>query len=182
MMDGPGGDYADPIVLPFSITIPDPRPVVNCGMSRLAPVVNHPANGWPEDRPTEDWSLDTILGFAAELFGTPSARADEVPPEERAEEDERRDLEEEKGPDIFDPFPVPRVTAPGGPRIGHMPGALPRAREAPKHYREWPIRIGSLMGNRMQMERRQFRHRPRAGWNQPTHKPLAAQGRRKTLV
>ena len=123
-MDGPGGDYADPIVLPFSITIPDPRPVVNCGMSRLAPVVNHPANGWPEDQPTEDWSLDTILGFATELFGTPSARAEEVPPEERAEEDERRDLEEEKGPDIFDPFPVPRVTAPGGPRIGHMPGGI----------------------------------------------------------
>jgi hypothetical protein len=58
MTDGDGSNYADPIVLPFSITIPDPRPVVNCGMSRLAPVVNHPANGWPEDRPAQDWSFD----------------------------------------------------------------------------------------------------------------------------
>ena len=90
MTDGHEGAYADPIVLPFSITIPDPRPAVNGGMSRLRPIVNHPARGWPGDRPSNYWSLDDILGFAAELFGAPSARAQEGPPGEEDEEGSRR--------------------------------------------------------------------------------------------
>jgi hypothetical protein len=43
-------DYGDSIVLPFAMTIPDPRPQVEVGMSRLEPVRVHPANGWPEDQ------------------------------------------------------------------------------------------------------------------------------------
>ncbi len=80
MMDGHGGGFADPIVLPFSVTVPDPRPRAHRGMSRLEPVVNHPANGWADERPEFEWSLHRIMGFTTEWLGTPAARAqDEVP-------------------------------------------------------------------------------------------------------
>ncbi len=89
MTDGHGGGFADPIILPVSITIPDPRPRVHRGMSRLKPAVNHPANGWADERPGFEWSAERILGFATELFGAPAARAQEEVPEEEAEEGRR---------------------------------------------------------------------------------------------
>jgi hypothetical protein len=41
-------DYADRIVLPFTIAMPDPRRPVQDRMSRLEPIKVHPANGWPD--------------------------------------------------------------------------------------------------------------------------------------
>ena len=39
---------ADPIILPFGFTIPNPLPVASSGLPRLAASPVHPANGWPK--------------------------------------------------------------------------------------------------------------------------------------
>jgi hypothetical protein len=66
--------------------------------------------------------LIRILGFATELFETPAARAQEVPPEE--EEEERHcDLEADKVPPALQPGQSSdlRVTVPDGPRTRLLP-------------------------------------------------------------
>ncbi len=74
----------DDIVLPFAISVLDPRPAAQSGMPRRQRIVRHPAQGWPEDRPGGYRTLDDILADAARRYGTASdLRVEEPTPAER---------------------------------------------------------------------------------------------------
>lgn len=47
MSDTPAS-IADPIILPFSFTVPSPFPAASGGLPRLAGPAVYPANGWPK--------------------------------------------------------------------------------------------------------------------------------------
>ncbi len=70
MTAGPAApDYADPIVIPFTMTIPAPGVNRVDGMSRFKPVTAYPANGWPDGvnpgpKPST-FSVANLLGIAA---------------------------------------------------------------------------------------------------------------------
>jgi hypothetical protein len=77
MTAGPAApDYADPIAIPLMMTIAAPSIHRLDGISRLEPVLVHPANGWPDgvDRGSKPSTFS-----AANLLGIATAHAQERP-------------------------------------------------------------------------------------------------------